>query len=116
MKKWLIATAAILILLVGWYLLSKNSRADSTVTARTYDVNGAELMGYHMVVGSSTLVLGTKTVTLSGSAAFTSNSSYKCMPTESTGLNLTAITYASGSSFTVLGVGTDAIGWVCVGN
>ena len=114
MKKWAIGISVLVLVGTGYWWFSA-SRADSTVTARVYDASGNEQMSYHIVMGTVTLVAGSKTVTLSGGAAFTSNSSYKCTLTDSTGLNLTAITYTSGSQFTILGVLTDNVSFVCVG-
>jgi hypothetical protein len=82
---------------------------------RTYNAAGTEQMNTHMVYGSATLAAGTVTVTLSSNAAFSSSSSYKCTVTDAV-LNLTAISYTSGTQFTILGVLTDTVSYVCVGN
>lgn len=116
MKKLLI-TLLVLMIFAGGYVVSyKRTRADSGSTPRAYDPSGTEIMGYHEVMGTVALVAGTKSVTLSGGAVFTSNSSYKCSLADSTGINATAITYTSGSQFTINGLLTDNVSFLCVGN
>lgn len=91
------------------------SQSDVNATLRTYNAAGTEQLNTHMVFGSATLAAGTVTITLSGNAAFTSSASYKCTVTDGV-LNLTAVTYASGTQFTILGVLTDTVSYHCVGN
>lgn len=102
--------AIISILYLAWSV-----RADSNTTLRVFNAAGTEQMNIHMVYGSATLAAGTVTVTLAGNAAFSSSSSYKCTVTDGV-LNLTAVTYASGSQFTILGVLTDTVSYSCLGN
>ena len=97
------------------FLPPHSSHADSNSSVRTYNAAGTEQLSAHMVLGSATLAAGTVTITLSGNAAFTSSSSYKCTVTDGV-LNLTAVTYTSGSQFTILGVLTDTVSYHCVGN
>ena len=67
----------------------------------------------HAVFGTCTL--GTNcTVTLTGSAAFTSATSYGCGASDFTGANAVKIVQAAGS-LTITGTGTDVIQYVCVG-
>jgi hypothetical protein len=103
---------ALLVVLVLWI---SHSHADSANTLRSYNAAGTEQLNTHMVFGSATLSGGTVTVTLTGNAAFSSSSSYKCTVTDAV-LNLTAVTYTSGSQFTILGVLTDTVSYHCVGN
>lgn len=116
MKK-LLLTLLVMLVFAGGYILSyRRTTADSGVTARVYDPSGAEILGYHDVIGTVALVAGTKVVTLSGAAVFTSNSTYKCALADSTGINATAITYTSGSQFTISGLLTDNVSFSCKGN
>jgi hypothetical protein len=55
-------------------------------------------------------------VTLTGSAAFTSSSSYRCTANDATAANAVRVNQASGTSVTFTGTGTDVINFVCVGN
>lgn len=67
----------------------------------------------HAVFGTCTL--GTNcTVTLTGSAAFTSATSYGCGASDFTGANAVKIVQAAGS-LTITGTGTDVIQYNCVG-
>lgn len=79
-------------------------------------ISGANLSGSHTVIGSVPLVLGTATVTFTGNAVFTSASTYQCSPSNLTALNFVRPTYNSGTSVTFTGVGTDTVGYICVGN
>jgi len=97
------------------WLVPLHIHADSNSSVRTYNASGTEQLNTHMVYGSATLAAGTVTITLSGNAAFTSSSTYKCTVTDSV-LNLTAVTYTSGAQFTILGVLTDTVSYHCVGN
>jgi hypothetical protein len=86
------------------------------VTFPLYSTTGTLQTAHHIVMGKASLVGGTVTVTLSGKAVFSSSSSYVCSLADSTGLNLTAVSYVSGSQFTITGVLTDQVSFVCVGN
>lgn len=81
-----------------------------------YDISGAEQTNPHMVNGSGALTGGTLAVTLTGSAVFTSSTSYVCNPDDSTGINGIEVTYTDGSHFTLTGTGTDSVRYTCVGN
>lgn len=110
-NKILRTLCVVALLFLAWLTL----RADSTSSIRTYNAAGTEQLNTHMVYGSATLAAGTVTVTLSGNAAFSNSSSYKCTVTDAV-LNLTAVSYTSGSQFTILGVLTDTVSYHCVGN
>ncbi len=81
-----------------------------------YGITGSALTGAHAV--SATCTLGTScAVTLSGSAVFTSATSYSCFANDTTvAANAVVITKASGTSVTFTGTGIDALSFVCAGN
>lgn len=110
-----IITAACLLVFLSIFYLAWSARADSSSTMRVYNASGAEQVNSHMVYGSATLAAGSAIVTLTGNAVFTNSSSYKCTVTDSS-LNATAVTYSSGSQFTILGVLTDTVSYSCLGN
>jgi hypothetical protein len=116
MKKWLIALVVVALSAVPFVLLNRSAKADSSTSMRVYDISGNEQMSSHIVIGTAALSVGTKTITLTNGAVFTSSSSYRCSVTDSTGLNLTSISYASGSSFTITGTLTDNVSFVCIGD
>lgn len=95
---------------------SCNGTAWRQITFPLYDTSGTLQTAHHMVTGKAALVAGTVTITLSGKAVFTSNTSYVCSLADSTGLNLTAVSYTSGSQFVITGVLADQVSFVCVGN
>ncbi len=87
----------------------------STRIAATYNAAGTLQTGVHIV--EDTCTLGTScAVTLTGSAAFSSSSSYRCSGTDATAANAVRVNQTSGSAVTFTGTGTDVISYVCVGN
>jgi len=90
--------------------------ANLTATPTTYNKSGTQQTTCHIVKDSSTLSGGTVTVTLTGSAVFTSSSSYVVICEDSTGINGTDVTYTSGSQFVINGTATDVIRWIAIGN
>lgn len=71
----------------------------------------------HTVIGSVTLTGSPVAVTLTGSAVFTSSSSYSCALNDATATDTgSGITYTSGTAFTVAGSGTNTYRYICVGN
>jgi hypothetical protein len=80
------------------------------------------LTGSQIVFGSAPLSSGTpSTAVITGiSPAFTSSTSYKCIAADVTAItsNVVAVTYASGSSFTISGptTVTDTVEYICAGN
>jgi hypothetical protein len=87
----------------------------STRIAATYNAGGTLQTAVHIV--EDTCTLGTNcAVTLTGSAAFTTSSSYRCTATDATAASAVRVNQASGSSVTFTGTGTDVINFVCVGN
>lgn len=96
--------------------------ANLTTGPTTYGLTGTQATNSHIVIGGTTLVSGTPStasITLTGSAVFTSSGSYKCSVTnETTAADPLKITYTSGSQFTVTGPNTvtDGFSIVCIGN
>ena len=81
-----------------------------------YSTAGAAVNAPHMVQGSVTLASGTATVTLAGSAVYTSSSSYTCTANDMTTANAVKVSQGSGTSITFTGTGTDVVQFSCVGN
>lgn len=88
----------------------------SAKIAATYNAAGTLQTAVHLVRDTGTLVGGTLTVTLTGSAAYTSSSTYTCAADDSSGLFGMDVTYTSGSSVTFNGNSTDTFRYLCVGN
>ena len=77
-------------------------------------ISGAPLVLPHTVVGSC--VLGTScSVTLTGNAIFTSQTSYQCTVTDQTAASAAKFAPTSGTAFVLTGTGTDTLSFVCVG-
>lgn len=87
-----------------------------TTVPTTYNKSGTQQTNVHLVFGRDALSGGTATITLTGSAAFTSNSTYRCIVGAEGTANASYVTLDSGSQFTLTGTGTDNIAWICVGN
>jgi hypothetical protein len=85
-----------------------------------YDSSGTLQSGSHIVLGSGTTAAsGNLTVTLTGSAAFTSGTSYQCTVSYKTGGAGTlspTITSPTGTGFTLKADASKAVGFMCVGN
>jgi len=87
-----------------------------------YDDTGTEVTTPHFVTGRVVLpdnpLPPTATVTLSGSAAFTSAASYVCTVQNLTGGIPPQLTINSGTSFTLVSGGsiTITVGYICIGN
>jgi len=88
----------------------------NTVAAPVYNAAGTLQNSAHIVQDTVTLSGGTATVTLSGSAAFSSATSYTCTANDQTATNPVKVTQNSGSSITFTGTGTDVIRYIAVGN
>jgi hypothetical protein len=85
------------------------------VGALAYNHSGTQQTVSHLVVDSCTL--GTDcSVTLTGAAVFTSSSSYSCVCQDKTAMASCKADQTSGSTFAIVGRGTDAIGYFCAGN
>jgi len=88
----------------------------NTVAAPVYNAAGTLQNAVHVVQDTVTLVGGTATITLTGSAAFTSATSYTCTANDQTAANPVKVTQTSGSSITFDGTGTDVIRFIAIGN
>ncbi len=83
---------------------------------RVFTANGTGLVGPHVVTDTLTLSGGSGTITLSGSAIFTSAATFSCTGNDDTGLNPVHFSNSSGSSIAVTGTTTDVVRYICVGN
>lgn len=89
--------------------------ANLTAVPLAYDHSGNQLTAYHLVEDSC--VLGTScAVTLTGSAVYTSSTSYTCNCQDETAIASCKVAQASGSAFTITGTGTDTVRYHCGGN
>lgn len=80
--------------------------------------NGTQTTGaVHIVQDTATLAAGTVTVTLTGSAVFTSATSYTCVAKDTTTpANAASCAQTSGTSITITGTGTDVVRYILIGN
>jgi len=85
---------------------NSTSNTTATGTARGYS---------HTVSDTGTLAAGTLTVAFSGRAAFVLAATVFCTANDTTAANTIWITYASGTSVTFNGTGTDTFKYICVG-
>lgn len=89
--------------------------ANLTTVPTTYNHSGTQQTAAHIVEDSCTL--GTScSVTLTGSAVFTSSSSYQCTAADQTAANAVKFAPSSGSAFSLTGTGTDLLSYICIGN
>jgi len=80
---------------------------------RLYDAAGNQIpFTTHVVQGQGNIPL---TVTLSGAAAFSSNSSYSCTAQNTNSANGAFVGYTSGTVFQVSGTSGDHVTWTCIG-
>jgi len=89
--------------------------------AAVYSNTGTLQTNAHIVRGSVTATNNLTTVTFTGSAVFTSNTSYTCTTTPATADNsrLIGITYTSGAAVAFTWTGNTAaitFNYICVGN
>jgi hypothetical protein len=70
----------------------------------------------HSVIGTCAIGSTCTSLTLTGAAIFTSNTSYVCTGVDQTGVHAISISQASGTAFTITGNGTDTVGFLCTGN
>jgi hypothetical protein len=68
------------------------------------------------VSGTVALSAGVATVNFAGAAAFTTVVSYSCTAADLTAASAVFVTRNSPSQIGLVGVGTDTIGFICVGN
>lgn len=89
--------------------------ANLTTVPVTYDISGTQQTGVHIVMGHC--ILGTScSITLTGSAAFTSSSTYECSAVDETTAAAVKFAPSSGSAFALTGTGTDTLSFICIGN
>jgi hypothetical protein len=81
-----------------------------------YGTTGTAVSAPHMVQGSVALASGTATVTLSGSAVYTSSSSYTCTANDTTAAAAVKVGQTSGTSITFTGTSTDTVQFMCAGS
>jgi len=82
----------------------------------TYSNGGTQQANSHIVTGYVGMAAGTVTVGLTGSAAFTSSSTYQCTGTDATAIAAVDVIKGSGTSVTFNGTGADVVEFICVGN
>jgi hypothetical protein len=72
----------------------------------------------HIVTGTASATNSGTVVTLTGSAAFSSSTSYKCALSSQASQNAQdVLTYQSGTQFTITaGQSTHNVSFICVGN
>lgn len=87
-----------------------------TSTNQVFNTAGTQQSRYKAVVGAVSLSGGTATVTFTGSAIFTSNTTFQCFGANATNANAFKILKDSGSQLTITGTGSDAIMFRCEGN
>ena len=87
-----------------------------TGSPEAYNAGGSQRTNVHHVFGSATLSGGTVVVTLTGAAAFTSETTYFCTANDETATAAVKITRTSGTSITFTGTTTDVVAYHCVGN
>lgn len=82
-----------------------------------YGTTGTLQATPHMAIGTSTLVAGTVTITLSGSAVYTSSATYACSANDTGGSAIaTSVQNQSGTSFKIFGTLTDTVSFSCIGD
>ena len=96
--------------------IEAGAHIDGTSVPGVFNAAGTQQTAAHIVQDTVTLVGGTATVTLSGSAAFSSATSYSCVAIDETSAAAVKVTQTSGTSITFTGTGTDVIRFIAVGN
>jgi hypothetical protein len=77
---------------------------------------GVRSISPHIVADTTTLSSGgTITVTLTGSAAYTSATSYFVICTDDTANHSVLVTQTSGTAFTITGTGNNVVHFICIG-
>jgi len=100
-----------------WKMNNNNAGTVTVGTLPLYNSGGTEQLGTPHAI-ADTCTLGTNcAVTFSGSAAFTSATTYSCScHDQSTPLNACGVNQTAGNAITITGTGTDVIRYACVGN
>lgn len=87
----------------------------NTVYSHTGAIQNSE--GTHIVQDTATMTAGVVTITLSGSAAFASATSYTCTANDQSQTNAVRVIQSSGTSFQLAGTSSsDVIRYICIGN
>lgn len=100
----------------GMTLNGANLSVTGTGVMPLYTSAGGATNAPHMVFGSVALSAGSATVSLSGSAVFTSGGSFVCNATDLSAANPVKVSAGSGTSVSFSGTGTDSVQYMCVGN
>jgi len=90
-----------------------------TTVPATFTASGVQQSGVHIVQDSVALASGTASVTLSGSAAYSSSTSYTCNVVRSANTNTFKVLNNSATKFTItssIGTDNDTVRFVCVGS
>jgi hypothetical protein len=92
--------------------------ANLTAVPTTYNHSGTQQTNTHIVVDTVQLSSGsgTATVTFTGSAVFTSASTFACAATDNTNPDAVQVSKSSGSSIAFKGNPSDVVGYSCVGD
>jgi len=92
--------------------------ANLAATPTTYNASGSQQANAHVVIGSCTLASGSCSVSLTSPATFNNATSYSCTAEDRTAPAATRVQQINGSSFMIFGssVGSDVVGFVCVGD
>lgn len=85
-------------------------------TTAVYTNDGTQFLGTHMVGGAVSTNNAGATVTLTGSAVFTSAVTYVCTLGPSSTSGGVSVVNGSGSSFTVTSASAQTVSYLCVGN
>lgn len=85
-------------------------------TMPVYNISGTIQNSPHVVTGSSALVAGSATITLTNTAVYSSTSSYFCSGSDASGSALAvSMQNQSASSFKIFGTLTDTVTFSCAG-
>ena len=85
----------------------------------TYNATGILIPGAHTVSDQAVLIAGRATVTLSGTAAFSSARSYQCTTDDGFGNEWLIVVRVNGASFSIISnnaTSTNVVHFQCVGN
>jgi hypothetical protein len=95
--------------------VSTTSWTTPTGYVLTYSSGGTLQTSTHII--QDTCTLGTScSITLTGSAVFSSSTSYTCVAQDDTGIFATKCAQSSGSALVITGNGTDVIRYILIGN
>ena len=78
--------------------------------------DGSAVAGAHIVYDTATLASGTVTVTLDPSVAFSGTATYVCTANDTQSATPIQVENLNGASFTLTGLGSDVVSYICVGS